>query len=325
MKMYFLDNYSLSEKEILQSLFISEYGLRHLNQARRYPQHKWGHRMIAYIELCPLIGVIASLIEAIVHKLLNNTSPVLNRKWLFRGSQVGCYGKVSIKKADKICEKLESLSQNQSLGIHFNKANLTKELTGGACTSMSLKYLNTYFKIKKHCKNKPNYRTNVINRLFEKRSRFESCSKNMRNLQAALNTIEIIKADTEADICKNKIQALINHHNFFIKSSSEEIDLMELDARNQFKKEVDRLPSGAYFLRILEPSENCRLEESGHSLIYTKEKGVDLFYDPNFGVRDLSQSEHSDVIFNRLKPCQEEFAVHKVRFYRVKPRKEQSN
>lgn len=61
---YLLSNYKLSTKEIIQSAFISEYGLRHLELAKE--GSKWGHRIIAMIELCPILGIVASIIERLV-------------------------------------------------------------------------------------------------------------------------------------------------------------------------------------------------------------------------------------------------------------------
>lgn len=60
-----LDNYSLTLFQMLRSVIVSEYGLRHLAKAAIEPQskYKWGHKFIALIELTPVIGLIVSIFE----------------------------------------------------------------------------------------------------------------------------------------------------------------------------------------------------------------------------------------------------------------------
>jgi hypothetical protein len=93
-----LDNYKLTFSEALHSLFISEYGLRHLAQAKITGSSKWGHRTIAVIQLCPVIGLVATIIEAIAAKcfhksqLQNEPVIVFPEKLLFPGTQYGCQG-----------------------------------------------------------------------------------------------------------------------------------------------------------------------------------------------------------------------------------------
>lgn len=69
-----LNNYNLTKCEVIQSIVISEYGLRHLEQARQSTKCSWGHRIIGVIELFPIIGAIVSLIEAIVVRCLKHFS-----------------------------------------------------------------------------------------------------------------------------------------------------------------------------------------------------------------------------------------------------------
>jgi hypothetical protein len=71
---YLLSDYSLSKKEIVQSFFISTYGRRHLDEAKKNPHCHWGHRLIALIEFCPVIGQIATLIERITAKIWRSRS-----------------------------------------------------------------------------------------------------------------------------------------------------------------------------------------------------------------------------------------------------------
>lgn len=68
MKDLLLLDYTLSCTELLQSLVVSEYGLRHLDLANQQPENKWGHRLIALVEFLPLVGQVAMLIEYVVQK-----------------------------------------------------------------------------------------------------------------------------------------------------------------------------------------------------------------------------------------------------------------
>lgn len=335
MENYLLSNYNLSTCEVLQSLFISEYGLRHLTQAKTENRHKWGHRIVATIELCPAIGLIVTLIEAlVVHCMRSNniesppcptrptlplqTPSITNRKWLFEGTQAGCEGQVSIAKVESICARLDA---HRSLGIHFNQEKVIDFVEGGTCTAMSLEFLDSYFKIRKTCTKKPNYRSDMlVDYIVQLGQKFSSSSEEMRNRQAAYNTIEVDDAlDDTIDYSKNKVQSLANYHSLLIDYSSSEIDIDTLSSESELSKEVNALPEGAFFIRILKPANNEKLEEHGHSLIYIKERGLNFFYDPNFGVRNLSSSDYPKILFEAFKSCFQAFRISKARFYRLQP------
>ena len=319
MNNYLLKNYTLSSSEMIQSLFVSEYGLRHLSQSKTQPHLKWGHRIIALIELCPLIGLVASIIEAIIAKKLKpnthfTTLPFQNKKWLFMGSQYGCSDYVSISKIEAVRLKLES---QQAFGILFNKDKVSGYLDGGNCTAMSFEFLASYFKNKKICQKEPNFRSEVLlNRIIQIGQDFALSSEKMRVLQAAYNTIEVRKLNISVDYSKNKIQSLANSHGLKIDYSSKEIDLNTINTENELRSHVDALPEGAFLVRLLKPADNEKLEEHGHTLVYVKDQGVDLFYDPNYGVIHLNVAEHTSVLYESFKNCLCYFETNKARFYR---------
>ncbi len=334
MNNYLLNNYNLSKWEVLQSLFVSEYGLRHLAHSKTQSQYKWGHRIIAAIELCPVIGLIASIIEGLIARCIrsNNieapshpkspsqTSLIRNRQWLFKGAQTGCTGAVLIAKVESIRAKLDI---ERSIGIQFNQEKIIDFLEGGTCTAMSLEFLDSYFNAKKINIKKPGDRSGMLlDHLVKLNQKFSSSSEEMRNRQAAYNTIEV-QLDSSlgdpVDYSKNKIQSLANYHSFVIDYSSSEIDINKLDHEAELSKEVEALPEGAFLVRILKPADNEKLEEHGHSLVYIKEHGLGLFYDPNYGARNLSSSEHPKILFEGFKSCFQSFGVSKARFYRFQP------
>lgn len=317
MRNYALDNYKLSSSELLQSLFVSEYGLRHWALSNKQTSHKWGHRIIAVIELCPVIGLIATVIEALVVSCICPNKAKLSsqkREWLFLGSQVGCNGPVSVAKVEAIRAKLDA---RRSTGIQFNPKKTGPILLGGTCTAMALEFLELYFKARKISIKQPDAQSDMlVHRLIKLGPKFSSSSQKMRNRQAAYNTIEVQSNDSTIDYSKNKVQSLANYHSFVIDYSSSVIDIERADECS-IVKEVDALPEGAFFIRILKSENNEKLESSGHSLVYIKEGGLGLFFDPNYGVRNLTSSGHSKILFEGLKDCFRSFKVNQARFYRL--------
>ena len=330
MKNYLLDNYKLSNCEMSQSLFVSEYGLRHWAHSKKQTPYKWGHRIIATIELCPLIGLIATIIERLVASCIrpNNIEPLSHvkpsprtsltkkREWLFKGSQFKCDGHVSVAKVNSILVKLDN---HRSTGIQFNQKKVVPSLQGGTCTAMSLEFLDSYFKAKKiSIENSDTQSEMLVDHLIKLGHNFSSSSQEMRDRQAAYNTIEVLNG-SKIDYSRNKVQSLANYHSLVIDYSSSEIDVDKLDNESAISEEVDALPEGAFLIRIIKPANNEKLEEFGHSLVYIKERGLGLFYDPNYGVRNLSPSEHSKVLFEGFKSCFQSFDISKARFYRLQP------
>ncbi|MBA3723101.1 MAG: hypothetical protein H0W88_11975 [Parachlamydiaceae bacterium] len=325
MNNYLLNNYNLSARETLQTIFISEYGLRHLEQSTIQSPYQMGHRIIAIIELCPFAGLVATVIEGIVAKLI----PMIiqhfyslflqnqKKEWLFNGSQIGCYGSVPYSKVEAVWKKLVC---HRELGIDFNKEKIVSYLDGGACTAMAFEFMCAYLKLKKVSINSSKSYTKTMQSYLERvGTTFSTCSEEMRIRQAAYNTIEVRKFEAEIDYSKNKIQSLANFHDLKIDFSSQEIDLNTINSDKELNVGIAKLPEGAFMVRILKPANNEKLEEHGHTLIYIKEKGLGLYYDPNTGLRNLIPSEQASYLFKAFKKNQQEFEVHKARFYRINP------
>ncbi len=321
---YLLANYNLSKYELLQSVFISEYGLRHWAHSKKQTPYKWGHKMIAVIELCPLIGLIATIIEGLIasciaHKEFESPSRIslTKQQWLFKGNQAGCNGPVVVSNAEKVFAKLNT---QPSRGIKFNQSKILSFINGGTCTAMSLDFLESYFRGKNISIREADAQSNrLVNYLMEIGSNFASSSQEMRDRQAAYNTIEVELSGDDIDYSKNKVQSLANYHAFDIADCSQEIDVDQLEDESAISHELALLPDGAFFIRILQPANNEKLEECGHSLAYIKEQGLGVFYDPNYGARHLLPSEHAKIIFEGFKNCLRSFQVSKARFYRICP------
>jgi hypothetical protein len=313
MNNYLLNDYSLSTGEVLQSLFVSEYGLRHWALSKAQTECKWGHRIIAVIELCPLIGLVATIIEGLVANCFRPSHSSKSREWLFEGTQYECNGFVSVEKVETILAKLATQCSN---GIQFNFKKVASSVAGGTCTAMSLEFLDLYFKAKKITLEKPDAQSNrLVDHLINLGHKFSKSSQEMKDRQAAFNTIEVFDS-CDVDYSENKVQSLANYHSLKIDYSSSEIEVKNL-VQESLAEEVEKLPEGAFLIRILKPANNEKLEEQGHSLVYIKEHGLGLFYDPNHGLRNLAPSEHSKILFKEFKSCLREFEISKARFYRL--------
>lgn len=334
MKNYLLDNYSISKRELLQSFFVSEYGLRHWAQSKKQTECKWRHRIIAGIELCPLIGLLATITEKLGASYIrstnkppppspkpspqNQTSLIKDSQWLFKGTQAGCNGAVSVAKVESIRAKLDV---RRPIGIQFNQKKVVDSIEGGTCSAMSLEFLDSYFKAKKiNVKTADEQSALSIDRIVKLSQKFASSSQEMKSRQAAYNTIEVDRSLGSAiDYSKNKVQSLANYHSLVIDYSSSEIDTEKLDHERRLSKELKDLPEGAFLVRILKPAKNDKLEEYGHSFVYIKENDMGLFYDPNQGVRNLSPSEHSKILLEEFKNYFRAFGINNARFYRMRP------
>ncbi len=236
---------------------------------------------------------------------------LINGKWLFKGTQNEGRGGVSVSKVEKIRAKLESQS---ALGIEFNPKKVTDRIEGGTSSAMSLEFLNVYFKTKEIILKKSDSQSNLLlSRLMGFAEEFSASSEYMRNLQAAFNTIEVRKLDRAVDYSKNKMQSLANYHSFVIDYSSKEMKLYK-NIRKKIVRVVSTLPEGAFLVRLLKSAKNEKLEAHGHTMVYIREKGIRLFYDPNFGARCLTPSEHNQVLFNSFKKCCRVFQKNKARF-----------
>lgn len=237
-------------------------------------------------------------------------SQLTRETWLFRGTQNNCSG---VTPVDKVKEVFDKLNKKKECGIDFNKNKITGSVEGGTCTAMSLEFVDSLLKIKKNSPKCVNDKSK-FNNILSLQEKFKQSSEEMRIRQAAYNTIEVIKGDY-IDYSKNKMQSLLNFHDFKINYCSNEINTET--RKEEFAKTVHELPKGTYILRVIKPNENEKLEEHGHTLVYVKEEDLGLFYDPNFGLRVLSEEEHSTVLLESFKFCYFNFQTSNARFYQI--------
>lgn len=316
MDSYLLLNYQLSCVELLQSLIVSEYGLRHLAQANVQPERMWGHRLIALIEFIPVLGQLAMIVDWVVSHIFRGPLDLSQRsEWLFYGTQDGGRG---LAPKDRVLRVVDQIDRIRPTGIYFNRNKAIGSVEGGACTAMALDFADAFFKTRKvHVKTSsylPDSFLNCIRGLWRE---FAASSAESRIRQAAFNTIEVRGAPAGTDVAKNKIQALANLPGFKVDHSSSEIAVNQAGSKQAVDAAVAELPDGLYLLRTIKPINNERLEEHGHSMIYVKEQQEGFLYDPNYGAKYMKNINHSPEIFNALASCYTHFETSRARFFRL--------
>lgn len=307
---YLLEEYRLSPIEALQSLIVSEYALRHLAMATIQPQYKWEHRLIALIEFVPGLGWIVSIIELLLFRYYSSPIPLLFQGTQFRDPEAPI-------DRDRLKATIDKLQQhrNKSANISFNAQETIDKLEGGTCSAMSLYFIHKYLEAKRKAASpSEEVATTLLASISKLRGLFAYSSETFRDQQAAYDTIQIVDQTSQEDHSKNKIQALLNDYDVSIQYASQEIDVR---ARGAFETLISQLKEGVYFVRILKPDQNPKLEAHGHSLVYIKEHGLRVFYDPNKGACNLAQFKESNALFNLLYDCFESFQVSQLRFYQV--------
>lgn len=312
MNKYLLSNYKLSCPELLQSLVVSEYGLRHLEQARLDVDCRWGHRVIACVHFTPVLGQLAMLVEYIISHILNRTT---FNELLFEGTQENCDGTAA---PNKVLQVIDRMDQCRERGILFNRGKVSGSVNGGVCSAMALDFADKFFKSRKiHINTGQHSSDFFLKSIRNLGAQFARSSEEMRILQAAFNTIEVLRNTASIDVSRNKVQSLANFHGLKINHASAEIAAYPPNLNQCVEEEVSKLPDGLYLLRTILPSNNERLEHHGHSMVYFKERGEGLFYDPNLGARYMKNVSHAPVLAQSLSSCYQQFQTTRACFYRL--------
>lgn len=298
---YFLKNYSLSNQELLQSIVVSHYGLRHWNQAKEEPQCKWGHRFLGIVELCPFVGLIVTIAEAAIVSYMF-PQDIKQKKFLFKGSQEDCNGTINSEASRKIAETLNGVVE----GICFDATKVEDTVVGGTCTAMSLAFLQSYF-------TENDSSESCIARLIKVGENFKTSSHEMRTRQAAYNTIRVVPGTENA--LQKKVQALALHLGFQMAYASAEVYF----ASQEMSSIMADLPQGAFLIRMIKPTQNEKLEEYGHSLVYIKTKNSHFFYDPSKGLQQLAsqKKKHLEELYYQLNSWFEDYGLTKIGFYQL--------
>lgn len=217
---------------------------------------------------------------------------------------------------DRVKNLVALLNMQKEPGIFFNKSKVSEKILGGSCSAISFDFA---YKYAMHAKgllrdaNLEDCRASIRSL----RKDFQRISKKTRCIQAAFNTIEVLKdQENTIDFSRNKIQSLANFFSFHIDYASKEL-IVGGEKVHSLKEEMDQLPAGLYFVRQILPKNNEKLEEKGHSTIYIKYPHFGFFFDPNQGVKDLYKQDHYEVVQANLIENYHLFLVTHARFYRL--------
>ena len=311
MENYLLPNYQLSCLELLQSLVVSEYGLRHLEQARLDVECRWGHRLVACVHFTPVLGQLAMLVEWIASRIL---SRITLNEMLFEGTQDDCSGTAA---PHRVLQVIDRIHQCRERGILFNRGKVSGSIHGGVCSAMALDFADQFFKLRKARPITGHSGDFFLKTIRSLGAQFARSSEEMRVRQAAFNTIEVLRNAAPIDASRNKVQSLANFHGFKINHASAEIAVDSASCSQAVEREAASLPDGLYLLRTILPSNNERLEQHGHSIVYFKERGEGLLYDPNVGARYMKNISHLPVLSQSLANYLERFHTSRARFYRL--------
>lgn len=89
---YILSDYDLNAKQWVQSVFVSEIGLRHAKKALNEKKQWRGHTVIAIILLVPGLGLLGSLIEKVIaacHKYFHQRKIITNTQHSITNMPIG--------------------------------------------------------------------------------------------------------------------------------------------------------------------------------------------------------------------------------------------
>ncbi|MBI5274279.1 MAG: hypothetical protein HY860_04410 [Chlamydiales bacterium] len=309
-----ISNYSLTSMQVVQSILISEFGVRHYQEFSHSQEYKWEHLIIAIIELCPLLGALASLVEYAIACCCVFTQPVVRLlpswkiTWIVQGSQAGCTGSVNMQ---RVLQVFQEIVQNRAGGVTFNEVRLKDTIKQGTCSAMSLDLIRAYLE----CKQDRLITMDDLKRVGQK---YITSSQEMKDCQMAFNSIELALDEIAdgVDIERNKMQSLANFYHLTIDDASSFMDITQISFED-FKEEIDSLPKGTYVIRAICPDDNHKGEKWGHTLVYNNDGCIPFFYDPNGGILNLEKEDHGAILFRALGKCNIDFETNMIRFYRI--------
>ncbi len=229
-------------------------------------------------------------------------------KILLGGSQEG---KIGPTHHQTMMSTLQKIQQNREPGVYFNRNSLVNYLYGGTCTAMVLGFIEDFLNSKG---------ADLQKRLITTMKNYTISGEVFRAQQIAFNTIEQSHFTQSSDFKRAKVQSLANFKNFKIDYASTDMELDDiLKNPEKFEQEIEKLPEGIYFLRILRPSDNHKKEHWGHSTVFLRDKiEGDYFYDPNYGLTEIADGETAKFFKEHFEILNDVWLVNNPRFYRIK-------
>lgn len=241
---------------------------------------------------CPSPDVFEFLYEALQHSL-KPKGPLY-----FKTSQEDCSGEFSIPTAIHMITSVNSALKTKEIsGVWFDSRKLEHPISGGTCSAMSFNFAKEYLN--------QNPLFSCLGKIENIKLNFETSCHHFRIEQAALNTISI--KPTLRQPLHTKVEALATAYGFEITNPSDEFYFHHSEGKKRFKKYFNSLDDGIYFLRVIKPHDFSaasitKQETCGHSMLLIQELSQHIFYDPDHGIYDLSESaKPANFVYNMLE------------------------
>lgn len=233
---------------------------------------------------------------------------------LLKGTQGLCEGETQI---DRVREIFNQVSKARPSGIHYNDSGIEGRITGGNCSAMALEFASEYLRERGTLSSSLSVLAGRIRRLAEKYALAPTednpLVQEFRNRQKAFNCVEV-DLSKSIDFSRAKIQSMANFHWLKVGRASPEFTHHKSEGQDALAREIAMLPKGVHLLRMILPSDNCKLEERGHSLVLIKEELGIFLYEPNDGVY-LIRDHVAAEIGKFLKHNRRLFQLERSRFY----------
>lgn len=214
--------------------------------------------------------------------------------------------------AKALCHELSSIAPS----LTFSKEYIEGYLTGGSCSALVMMAASHLSTMQTHLaegfslKDQINYLLN-----------HKGTEEELLSIQSALNTVSFAK--NSAVEHPKKIDSITGLFGFSAEKKGDTIAICADDAFGRFEALYHSLPNeGMYFIRCIDPSNNKKGENHGHSTLLLRQNKQTLFYDPNYGVKVFDcqkglRSLFSDLILSHLS-----FRIPLLSVYQIAPNDE---
>jgi hypothetical protein len=227
-------------------------------------------------------------------------------------------GPVDVTKVKNIVAILNEKVASETKAVSFKADLVESRLKGGACSSIAFRVGCAALRYLQNPEDGSSGLIKCVKDIIEKVNVLNAAGrKDVRNVQAAFNTIFVDPLVKVNDISQHKIKALAAYYDVKVHHSTDELIVEDSAAcKKKFEELIENLKPGVYLLRILQKENNHKLETQGHSTIYIKnEQGRALYFDTQLGLYDLSKTQN--MIYRSVCSAKKRFAVDTCQFHQL--------
>jgi hypothetical protein len=260
----------------------------------------------------PLPSFSVESIRGGIEDLLMNGDSTIG---LFSSEQIHKDGAVDLQEVKML---LSNLKVKAKEGIYFTDPE-SNNLNGGTCSAMTSMLINEIFPQKiRTLQELEEALKKISTKSSLQRCITQSC-ESARDLQMAFNAIRISPnhKGSRLDFSKHKIESLAGVYQMSIGKTSEPLKIRSIQAPDNFKQVIDKLPEGIYWLRAINKADNEKLENFGHSLMFIKGKDFLGLYDPSVGMKIASLRNAEGFIKDAVLFSLRRYVLHEARFYEI--------